>query len=120
MPLFAFANAGVAIAGVGALADRVALGVVAGLLIGKPAGVMLFSWIAVKLGWAELPAGTSWRAIFGVAWLAGIGFTMSLFVGGLALGEAALYDAAKVGILAGSAVAGLVGWRILSRIPQPN
>ena len=118
MPIFAFANAGVALSGAGALLlDRVAIGVMAGLLIGKPLGVMLFSWITVKAGWAELPAGASWRLVFGVGWLAGIGFTMSLFVGSLAFGESPLFDAAKVGILLGSAIAGLVGWRVLS--PNP-
>lgn len=115
MPVFAFANAGVALGGASSLfVDRVALGVMAGLLIGKPAGVMLFSWLAVRFGWAELPADTSWRALHGVAWLAGIGFTMSLFVGSLAFGESPLYDAAKVGILVGSALAGITGWRLLS------
>ena len=115
MPLFAFANAGVALGDAGGLSfDRVAAGVILGLLVGKPLGVMLFSWIAVKLGWASLPAGVSWRHVFGAAWLAGIGFTMSLFVGSLAFGESPLYDAAKVGILVGSAVAGIIGWRVYS------
>jgi NhaA family Na+:H+ antiporter len=115
MPLFAFANAGVALGDAsGLVLDRVAIGVIAGLLVGKPAGVMLFSWIAVKLGLASLPAEVSWRQILGVAWLAGIGFTMSLFVGSLAFGESPLYDAAKVGILVGSALAGIVGWRVFS------
>lgn len=119
MPLFAFANAGVVLDGAaGLLANRVALGVVAGLLVGKPLGVMLFSWLAVKTGFAELPAGANWRSVFGVACLAGIGFTMSLFVGSLAFGESPLFDAAKVGILLGSAVAGIVGWRVLSSNPQ--
>jgi NhaA family Na+:H+ antiporter len=115
MPIFAFANAGVVLDGAGTLlVDRVALGVVAGLLIGKPLGLTLFSWMAVKAGWAELPAGATWRAIFGVSCLAGIGFTMSLFVGSLAFGDSPLFDAAKVGILLASAVAGIVGWRVLS------
>jgi Na+:H+ antiporter, NhaA family len=73
MPIFALANAGVVLNGVGILLlDRVAIGVVAGLLIGKPMGVMLYSWLAVKAGWAELPAGASWTSVFGVACLAGI------------------------------------------------
>ena len=118
MPLFAFANAGVTLSNVSDLTfDPVALGVIVGLLVGKPAGVMLFSWLAMKLEWAALPSGASWRQLFGVACLAGIGFTMSLFVGSLAFGTSPLYDAAKVGILVGSAVAGIVGWRVLSGNP---
>lgn len=111
MPLFALANAGVSMDGVGgALADRVTLGVIAGLLIGKPAGIMLFSWLAVKFRFAHLPGRVSWRDLHGTAWLAGIGFTMSLFVGNLAFGEGEMLVAAKVGILVGSFVAGTVGW----------
>ena len=116
MPLFAFANAGVSLRGIsGVLTDRVTIGVLAGLLIGKPAGVMLFSWLAVRLKFAHLPAAVSWRDLHGAAWLAGIGFTMSLFVGNLAFGEGELLTAAKVGILIGSAVAGTVGWLITRR-----
>jgi len=116
MPLFAFANAGVSLRGIsGALTDRVTIGVLAGLLIGKPAGVMLFSWLAVRLKFAHLPAAVSWRNLHGAAWLAGIGFTMSLFVGNLAFGEGELLTAAKVGILIGSAAAGTVGWLITRR-----
>jgi NhaA family Na+:H+ antiporter len=119
MPLFALSNAGVALTGSSSLLiDRVTIGVIVGLLIGKPGGIMLFSWIAVRLGWADLPAGASWKTLHGVAWLAGIGFTMSLFVGSLAFGESLLYDAAKVGILVASAIAGIVGWRLLSANPN--
>lgn len=115
MPLFAFANAGVGLGNATGFAlDRVAIGVVLGLVIGKPVGVMLFSWIAVKLNLASLPEDVSWRDIVGVGCLAGIGFTMSLFVGSLAFGESPQYDAAKVGILVGSAVAGMIGWRLFS------
>lgn len=116
MPLFALANAGVSLDGLGsALTDPVTIGVVAGLLVGKPGGVMLFSWLAVRAGWAELPSGTGWKDIHAVAWLAGIGFTMSLFVAGLAFGDGELLTAAKVGILLGSLVAGAVGWRLARR-----
>jgi NhaA family Na+:H+ antiporter len=114
MPLFALANAGVALAGVGdVLADRVTLGVIAGLLLGKPAGVMLFSWLSVRSGVAELPSRVTWRHLHGAGWLAGIGFTMSLFVGSLAFGAGAMLAAAKVGILVASVLAGVVGWRLL-------
>lgn len=123
MPIFALANAGVALGGaVEMLASPVTLGVTIGLLLGKPAGVMLFSWLAVRAGVAHLPGAVSWRQLHGAAWLAGIGFTMSLFVGGLAFGEGELLDAAKLGILAASAVAGLVGWWLVtsaSRVQRP-
>ena len=117
MPLFALANAGVSLAGVGgALIDRVTIGVIVGLLVGKPVGVMLFSWLAVRLRFADVPANVSWRDLHGAAWLAGIGFTMSLFVGSLAFGEgSAQLTAAKVGILIGSLVAGTVGWYLTRR-----
>lgn len=116
MPLFALANAGVALDGLtGVLVDPVTIGVAAGLLIGKPGGIMLLSWLAVRSGWAQLPSGVGWRDIHGASWLAGIGFTMSLFVGSLAFGEGELLTAAKVGILLGSLVAGTVGWRLARR-----
>ena len=116
MPLFALANAGVVLTGIsGALTDRVTLGVIIGLLLGKPAGVMLFSWLGVRFRIADLPAGATWSGVHGVAWLAGIGFTMSLFVGSLAFGEGPMLVSAKVGILAASIVAGVIGWRLLAR-----
>ena len=116
MPLFALANAGVALNGMsGALTDRVTLGVIIGLVLGKPAGVMLFSWLGVRFRIADLPSGVTWSGIHGVAWLAGIGFTMSLFVGSLAFGDGPMLDSAKVGILAASIMAAAIGWRLLSR-----
>ncbi len=114
MPVFALANAGVSLGGLlDTLALPVTLGVVLGLLIGKPLGITLFAWLAVRLGWATLPAQASWRTLHGVSWLGGIGFTMSLFIAGLAFSDASLLDSAKVGILAGSLAAGIVGWAML-------
>jgi Na+:H+ antiporter, NhaA family len=114
MPLFALSNAGVALGGVlEALSLSVTSGVVLGLVLGKPIGITLFSWLAVRLGLATLPAQTSWRALHGVSWLGGIGFTMSLFIAGLAFADPALLDSAKVGILGASLVAGLAGWGML-------
>jgi NhaA family Na+:H+ antiporter len=115
MPLFALANAGVSLGRgiVEALTNPVALGIVAGLVVGKQLGITLFSWLAVRLGVSELPEGIGWRHLYGVGWLAGIGFTMSLFITDLAFSNGALVDAAKVGILAASLVAGVVGWTIL-------
>jgi NhaA family Na+:H+ antiporter len=116
MPLFALANAGVALGGdvSAALTERAVLGVMLGLVIGKPVGILLFSWLAVRLRLAELPTGTTWRQIAGIGALGGIGFTMALFIGALAFGDGAKLEAAKIGILAGSIIAGVLGWILLS------
>ena len=120
LPIFAFANAGVALGGGGreALLDPVTLGVVLGLVVGKPVGILLFSWAAVRLGLAALPAGVTFRQLAGVGCLGGIGFTMSLFIAGLAFGDPARLDAAKIGILAASLVSGVVGWLLLRRVSR--
>jgi NhaA family Na+:H+ antiporter len=120
VPLFALANAGVRIEGdLGTvLGNRVTLGVILGLVLGKQLGVTLAAWFAVRSGVTELPPGVDWRHIYGAAWLAGIGFTMSLFVADLAFanaGEAGLLTAAKLGILVASLIAGVGGWLILRR-----
>jgi NhaA family Na+:H+ antiporter len=116
MPLFAFANAGVRLAGADAspLAP-VTLGVFLGLVIGKPLGITLFAWLAVRLRLAALPAQTTWRALHGAAWLGGIGFTMSLFIAAQAFGGSPQLFPAKVGILLGSTIAGTVGALLLRR-----
>jgi NhaA family Na+:H+ antiporter len=116
MPLFALANAGVTLGGAGAAArSPIALGVALGLLLGKPLGVTLASFIAVRTGAAELPAGVTWRHVHGAGWLAGIGFTMSLFVAQLAFPEPAILDLAKIGVLTASCVAGATGFLLLRR-----
>ena len=107
MPVFAVANAGVAVEW-RALQDPVAVAVALGLFLGKPLGVVGFSWLSVKLGICRLPDGVSWRVLLGGGFLAGIGFTMSLFVAGLALHDDQL-AAGKIGTLCGSMVSGLVG-----------
>lgn len=111
MPLFALANAGVAVEGglSATVGSPVALGIVLGLFLGKQVGVLAASWLAVRSGVAALPGGVSWRQLWGVSLLCGIGFTMSLFIAGLAFSEPALLDAAKVGILAASLVSGVAG-----------
>jgi NhaA family Na+:H+ antiporter len=116
VPLFAFANAGVSLRGVtlNALVQPVTLGVAAGLFLGKQMGVFGAVWLAVRLGWAKLPAGASWLSIWGVAILCGIGFTISLFIGALAFGDAGAQTAAKLGVLAGSLLSGLAGWLVLA------
>jgi NhaA family Na+:H+ antiporter len=111
MPTFALANAGVTIQP-SAIAHPVALAVAAGLVIGKPLGIVAFSWLAVRVGLARLPSGVNWQIMIGAGWLAGIGFTMSLFVANLAL-EDALLDAGKIGTLTGSAVSAVVGCTLL-------
>lgn len=118
VPLFALANAGVRIEGeVQQLwTNQVTLGVVLGLVLGKQLGVTLGAWLAIRTGLTELPEGTTWRQIYGVGWLAGIGFTMALFVADLAFPgaqDASLLSAAKLGILIASIVAGIGGWIIL-------
>jgi NhaA family Na+:H+ antiporter len=119
VPLFALANAGVAIRGElsAIVVEPVFLGVVLGLLIGKQVGISLAAWAVVRLGLASLPEGVSWRHIYGAAWLGGIGFTMSLFIAGLAYRGGPDLTFAKVGILAASIVAGLGGYLVLRRGP---
>jgi NhaA family Na+:H+ antiporter len=114
MPLFALANAGVAFS-LADLGDPVAGAVAAGLVVGKPVGIVVLSWIAVRLGLAVLPHGVTWGVLAGGGLLAGIGFTMALFIAGLAL-EKPVLDAAKVGILGSSAVAAILGMSVLVRL----
>lgn len=108
MPLFAFANAGLKI-DLSVQHLEIGLGVLTGLVFGKPLGIMMAALIAVKMGIARLPQAVNWRSLLGYAFLAGIGFTMSLFVAMLAFQDAALVDAAKRGIIAGSLLAGVAG-----------
>jgi NhaA family Na+:H+ antiporter len=122
LPVFALFNAGVTLEGGvrEALRTTVAAGVMLGLFVGKQVGITAASWLVVRLGLAELPPGVRMRHLYGAAILGGIGFTMSIFVAGLALGEGALESAAKVGILAGSTTSALVGWiylRLTLRAP---
>jgi NhaA family Na+:H+ antiporter len=113
IPLFALANAGVQISSSGFF-EPVAIAVAAGLVVGKPLGIVLLSWLAVRLGIATLPEGVGWMAVLGGGLLAGIGFTMALFIAALAL-EGPTLGAAKVGILAASAVAAILGMAVLVR-----
>ena len=115
LPLFAFFNAGVAINGVflDSLAHPISLGVLVGLVLGKQIGILLFSWIAVMSGRAELPEGVGWGHIYGGASVAGIGFTMSLFITELAFSTVSLIAQAKVGILSASIVAAAWGGVVL-------
>ncbi len=117
MPVFALANAGVAL-GTGAsdlFASPAAVGILAGLVLGKPLGILAFSLAAVRLRVAELPEGLSWTALLGLGCLAGIGFTMSLFIASLAFTDPATLATAKTAILAGSLASGVAGTAVLAR-----
>ena len=116
MPIFAFANAGVSLGGLSlsSLLQPVPLGILLGLFFGKQVGVMAFSFLAVKLGAAQMPDNSSWLSLYGVSILTGIGFTMSLFVGNLAFVENLEYiDGVKIGVLSGSLLSTVCGYFLL-------
>ncbi|OVZ76858.1 Na+/H+ antiporter NhaA [Yersinia kristensenii] len=120
LPLFAFANAGVSLQGVSlsGMTSLLPLGIASGLFIGKPLGIFLFSWLAVKLGVAKLPDAINFKQIFAVSVLCGIGFTMSIFIASLAFDGAdiALTTYSKLGILLGSTTAAVVGYSLLRMV----
>ena len=121
MPLFAFANAGVSLEGLSfsSLLDKVPLGIVLGLFVGKQLGVFIFSYISIKLKIAQMPSNTSWYNFYGVGILTGIGFTMSLFVGNLAFAENIQYmDGVKIGVLTGSLLSTLAGYFLILLTPN--
>ena len=116
IPIFALANAGVTLAGLdvlNALFSPISLGIIIGLFIGKQVGIFAFSFFAVKMKFASLPEGVNWKNLYGAGVLAGIGFTMSLFIAGLAFNDPALIDLSKIGVLAGSLFSGIVGYVFL-------
>ena len=117
LPVFALANAGVSFsgAGLGVLGEGIALGVAVGLVVGKPLGIVAFSWLAVRLGLCRLPQGVTWTHVLGIGLLGGIGFTMALFIGGLAFTAPADLAAAKMGILCASVIAAVGGLAVLLR-----
>jgi len=115
VPVFAFANAGVSLAGI-ELGDMLAplpLGIALGLILGKQIGVFGATWATVKLGYAQLPHGVTWAHIYGLSCLAGIGFTMSLFIGSLSFADPELMNAVRLGVLSGSLISGVVGFAVL-------
>jgi len=119
VPVFALANAGIDLGAIewsSALSRRETLGIVLGLAIGKFAGISLLCWLAVRTGMARLPAGVEWRHLLGASWLAGIGFTMSLFIAQLAFTDPRMVDSAKLGILLASAISATAGlvWLVAS------
>ena len=116
MPIFAFANAGVSLVGLSlsSLLEPVPLGILLGLFIGKQVGVMVSSYLAVKLGAAQMPDNSSWLSLYGVSILTGVGFTMSLFVGNLAFAGSIHYmDGVKIGVLSGSLLSTIFGYFLL-------
>lgn len=117
VPIFALANAGVTLSAAGLAGPGlpVTLGIVLGLVLGKPIGLITATWLVVRSGLSSLPAGVGWNHIIGVGCLAGLGFTMSLFIGTLAFAEPAMLEAAKLGILSASLVASLIGYLLLAR-----
>jgi NhaA family Na+:H+ antiporter len=121
MPVFALANAGVTLQSSegGAVIGNLTWYVMLSLVMGKVVGITLFSWLAVQLKWAELPAQTNWINMVGVGLLGGVGFTMALFIGGLAFTNLALLNQAKIGILLGSLIAGTMGVLVL-RLSLPK
>ncbi|UJF21460.1 Na+/H+ antiporter NhaA [Shewanella sp. OMA3-2] len=120
LPVFAFSNAGLSLANMtlGSFAEPITIGIILGLVLGKPVGVLLFSYLAVKLKWAELPPGIGWTQIAPVAAMCGVGFTMSVFIASLAFenSPAAFGDFARLGILTGSLFAALIGYFWLDKV----
>jgi NhaA family Na+:H+ antiporter len=118
LPVFAFANAGVNFTGIGIddLLQPLTLGIAVGLFLGKQIGVFLATWIGVKSGIARLPENVTWRHVYGVACLTGVGFTMSLFIGSLAFGDADEMNAVRLGVVLGSVLSGLFGYVLLKSV----
>ena len=120
LPLFALANSGVTLAGpalVRASQSRITWGILAGLLLGKPLGIVSFAWLASRLGWATSPRGLDFRRLIGVGIVAGIGFTVSIFVAALAFADPDQVAQAKVGVLIASVLAGATGYAFLRLAP---
>ena len=117
VPVFAFANAGVVLKGLtwGDVFSPLTLGIALGLIAGKQAGVFGATWLMVRSGLAPMPAGADWMQVYGIACLAGIGFTMSLFIGSLSFADAALMNEVRVGVLAASAISAVLGYGVLRR-----
>lgn len=122
VPVFAFANAGVVLAGlsVSDLFTPLPLGIAAGMVVGKQLGVFGITWLAVKAGLGQLPHGVSWLQLYGLSCLAGIGFTMSLFIGSLSFADPALMNQVRLGVLCGSLISALIGFGVLMLAARPQ
>ncbi|MDP2504362.1 Na+/H+ antiporter NhaA [Oceanobacter sp. 3_MG-2023] len=120
LPVFAFANAGLNLTGIGMdqLLHPIPVGIAAGLFIGKQLGIFAFCWLAIKIGWTKLPSNVSWTTLYGTAALCGVGFTMSLFIGSLAFEDGGgienTFDE-RLGILIGSIASGILGYMVLNK-----
>ena len=122
LPMFAFVNAGISFSGMGldSLMEPVTLGIALGLFLGKQIGIFGLLYLTIRAGWAPMPSGANWAQLYGVSAIAGIGFTMSLFIGGLAF-EHAQFDASiRLGVLAGSIASGIVGFLLLTMVKGGN
>jgi NhaA family Na+:H+ antiporter len=120
MPLFALANAGVRVSAgfTASLADPIALGIILGLFVGKQVGIVGSCWALIRSGVGSMPSRATWRQLYGISLLCGIGFTMSLFIATLAFEGADTLTAAKIGVLTGSLLSGLAGYMVLARAPR--
>jgi NhaA family Na+:H+ antiporter len=117
MPLFALANAGVLISGISfSVLEPISLGILLGLVLGKPIGIASFAYIATRLGWAQKPASIAWKHVIGAGMLGGVGFTMSIFIANIAFENEATIALGKLFILSSSMVMGVLGVLYLSRI----
>lgn len=122
LPIFAFANAGVSLAGlqIADLMAPLALGIAAGLVVGKQVGVFGFMYLATRIGLVKRPAGVTWLQLYGLACLTGIGFTMSLFIGNLAFVDPEQIETVKLGVISGSVISGLLGYCLLRFASAPD
>ncbi len=122
LPTFAFANAGVSLAGMGfdSLTEPVTLGIILGLLVGKQVGIFGMLYLTIRVGWAQMPSGATWAHLYGVAALAGIGFTMSLFIGGLAFEHSGFEAPIRMGVLVGSIASAAVGFLVIRMARRPK
>lgn len=122
LPVFAFANAGVDLQGLSLamLLDPIPLGIAAGLFIGKQIGIFGSCWLMIRMGWARMPFNANWMSLYGMAILCGVGFTMSLFIGGLAFSTPLYLNEVRLGILTGSLISSLVGVAVLAMAPRPK
>jgi len=121
LPIFAFANAGVPFEGMGlhSLLEPVTMGIIAGLVVGKQIGIFSMLWIAIKTGLSPMPGGVTWTQLYAVSILCGIGFTMSLFIGGLAFDDIEHQASIRLGVLVGSLISAILGYVVL-RISTPK
>lgn len=120
MPIFALANTGISLAGDlgAALTSLNSLGIIVGLLLGKPIGIALASWLTIQIGWSQLPEGVQWKHIWGAGILGGIGFTMSIFISNLAYTDPHIIQISKIAVLTASTCAGLIGYSVLKKASQ--